>query len=177
MPQYRHLAEDLVEFVRLSQHITDLVRVSGDFRHIKSDVAELDRTFHHIEDLFDRMERQIARGRGVKFGNTAHVKRLLNSVEDSIHIMQEDVAVLEVRSHQHLNQRPTYNGHNHNRGFEPQNYELNRRPTYYGNGYGGNGYGGNYGNGNGGGYCPSNNRGGGFGFTIGGGSSRIRIRF
>lgn len=161
MPQYCHLADDLNEFVRLSQHITDLVRVSSDLRHIKADVNALDRNFHHIEGIFDRMERQIARGRGVKFGNTAHVKRLLNAIEDCIHVMQEDVAVLEVRSHRHLNQRPIYDDHrfDRNRGFQYQEYRYTPRPSY-------------------GGGCPNANRGGGgFGFSIGGGSSRIHIRF
>lgn len=177
MPQYCHLVEDLEEFVRLSQHITDLVRVSGDLRHIRADVNQLDRTFHHIEGLFDQIERQIARGRGVKYGNTAHVKRLLNNIEDCIHVMQEDVAVLEVRAHRDHYNRPVY-GSGHNHGRNVPNYN-NRRETYYNGGSyynGGRGY--NSGRGYNGGSCPSaRNRGSGIQFSIGGGSSRIHFRF
>ena len=181
MPQHCHLVRDLEEFVRLSQHITDLVRVSGDLRHIKADVNELDRTFHHIEGLFDQIERQIARGRGVKYGNTAHVKRLLNSVEDCIHHMQEDVAVLEVRAHRDHYNRPVY-GSNHNHGVRNVPTYNYRRETYYnGGGYYNSGsyYGRSYNSGNYyGGSCPSaRNRGSGIQFSIGGGSSRINFRF
>lgn len=173
MPQYCHLVDDLEDFVRLSQHITDLVRVSGDLRHIKADVDQLDRTFHHIEGLFDQIERQIARGRGVKYGNTAHVKRLLNNIEDCIHVMQEDVAILEVRAHRAHFDRPVYgSGHNHNHRNVPS--YNNRHQTYY-NGGGGFYNSGSYYNG---GSCPNTrNRGNGIQFSIGGGSSRIHFRF
>lgn len=185
MPQYCQLTDDLEDFVRLSQHITDLVRVSGNVRHIKSDVNELDRTFHHIEGVFDRIERQIARGRGYKYGNTAHVKRLLNDVEDCIHHMQEDIAILEVRVRRERYDRPVYGS---SRGINHGVYDrtLNRtvynppvynrpvyntpayhrpvysppRPTYRGGSRNS---------------CPSS--GGGVGITIGGGSSRIHFRF
>lgn len=190
--QYRHLVCDLEDFVQLSQHITDLVRVSGNLRHIKSDVAQLDATFHHLEGLFDQIERDVARGRAVKCGNTAHVKRLLNNLEDCIHHMQEDIAVLEVRAHARSHDRDHDHGY---RGRSTGYYQppvtnyyrppttsyyrapsssyyrapsssrvINSRDFYYNNGY------------DRGRSCP-NSRNSGIGFSIGGGSSRIQIRF
>lgn len=181
MPQHCHLVRDLEDFVRLSQHITDLVRVSPDLRLIKADVRELARTFRHVEGLFDQIERQIARGRGVKFGNTAHVKRLLNNIEDCIHVMLEDIAVLEVRARRDAFDRNAYGSNRYYGGRNVPNYNAGRG-TYYQGGTiynsGGIYNSGSYYRGGTGGYCPNaRNRGNGIEFSIGGGSSRLHFRF
>lgn len=163
-PEYLHLVNDVHSFLGLSQHITDLVRVDGCINRIAADVAQLDYTFHHIEGLFDNIERNVARGIGRKCGNTAHVKRLLNAIEDCIHHMQDDIDLIRLR-----NARQRRYGTVVRETTRYPDYYGGRvtrtRETYYDRGrsfYGGSS-------------CPNSR--GGVGLSIGGGSSRIHIRF
>ena len=65
---------------------------------MESDLRELDRKFHHLESVFDRVEHDAEfYGDGRIRGNTAHVKRLLNSIADSIHQMRSDIADIRRR--------------------------------------------------------------------------------
>ncbi len=194
-PQYRHLVCDVEDFLRLSQDITDRVRFDGNLNRIARCVNELDRTFFHLEGLFDTIELNIARGFGAKCGNTAHVKRLLNNIEDCIHVMQTDIEILRRRAltcpitHRAMYgttrtvvETTRYGGY----GYGPA--VTTRRTTYdrsYHRGYDRSfdrsfdrayGYG-NVGRPVYGGSCPSARGGSGIGFSIGGGSSRINIRF
>jgi hypothetical protein len=150
---------------------------------LKHAVRDLDRAFCDAEELFDRVEHSAAYGDGYIRGNTAHVKRQLNRIEACINNLKNDLRILN-RGHGHVNvnHRPTYrppvpayrppvapvynppfrediirpNGFNHpafTRGY--RSYDFNRG---FDRGY----------------------RGGqasGFGISIGGGSSRITLRF
>ena len=170
-PQYAQLVCDVDQFISLSQHITDLVANGGSIGRIEAYVNELDATFLHVEGLFDAIEYNAANGIGVKRGNTAHVKRHLNVVEDCILRMQEDVAILKIRARRTAVRRPV---------VAKRPAVTNRQPTYYNGRY------------NGAGRTPSraysvptrpapkynSPRGSGRGgVSIGGGSSRIYIRF
>lgn len=148
--EYHHLVSDTQEIARLARHIHDVTHFEGNLNHLVSDMSELDQKFHHLEDVFDRIEHDAAYGDGHVHGNTSHVKRLLNSIEDAIHHIQEDIETLQ---HRVIVYRPVYSGHGHG-GHGSHGYE----------GHGSYGRGGYY-------------RGRGIGFTIGGGSSRIHIRF
>ena len=172
-PQYAQLVCDVDQFISLSQNITDLVANGGSIGRIEAYVNELDATFLHVEGLFDAIEYNAANGIGVKRGNTAHVKRHLNVVEDCILRMQEDIAILRVRARQANVRRPV----------AKRPVVTSRPPTYYKGGYNGADRGPSrqsrayptpsrsapkY-------YSPRNSGRG--GVTIGGGSSRIHIRF
>ena len=170
-PQYAQLVCDVDQFISLSQNITDLVANGGSIGRIEAYVNKLDATFLHVEGLFDAIEYNAANGIGVKRGNTAHVKRHLNVVEDCILRMQEDVAILKIRARRTAVRRPV---------VAKRPAVTNRQPTYYNGRY------------NGAGRTPSraysvptrpapkynSPRGSGRGgVSIGGGSSRIYIRF
>lgn len=104
-PEYRHLVADTQDILRLSTHIHDVTHFEGNLRHLEVDLAELDRQFHHLEAVFDRIEHNAAFGQGHIHGNTAHVKRLLNSIEGNIHHIQDDVRSLNRAL---VVQRPVY---------------------------------------------------------------------
>ena len=89
--EYRRLVIATNELTKLATHIHDVTHFEGNLLHLRSDLADMDRQFHDLEDLFDRIERRASYGHGHIDGNTAHVKDLLNCIEDSIHHIQEDV--------------------------------------------------------------------------------------
>ena len=97
-PAYGDLLADSREIYRLATHIHDLSHFHGRLAHMESDLRELDRKFHHLESVFDRVEHDAEfYGDGRIRGNTAHVKRLLNSIADSIHQMRSDIADIRRR--------------------------------------------------------------------------------
>jgi hypothetical protein len=152
-PEYNHLVNDVNNVYRLATHIHDVTHFEGNLFHLQSDLAELDREFHHLESVFDRIEHNAAYGNGHVHGSTAHVKRLLNNIEDSIHHITVDVQILRAPRvfHQPV-YRPVYR--------QPVYQQPTCRvPTYNRPSHGGHG-----------GH-------GGIGFSIGGGSSKIHIRF
>lgn len=92
-PAYGHLLSDSREIHRLATHIHDVSHYEGRLTHMESDLRQLDRRFAHLQSVFDRVERDAEFcGGGHIHGNTAHVKRLLNTIEDSIHHMRSDIA-------------------------------------------------------------------------------------
>lgn len=93
-PQYSQLVACTNELNRLATHIHDVTHFEGNLTHLRSDLRELDHEFHALEDLFDRVEVGASRGYGHIYGRTAHVKDLLNSIEDCIHHIQDDVDIL-----------------------------------------------------------------------------------
>ena len=95
---YCHLMLGSQEIHRLATHVNDMTYFEGRLAHLESDLRELDRKFHHLESVFDRVEHDAHfGGGGYIYGNTAHVKRLLNSIEDSIYNMRSDVADIRRR--------------------------------------------------------------------------------
>jgi hypothetical protein len=157
-PEYRHMVADANEMYRLATHVHEVSHFEGNLRHLQNDVANLDRQFHHVESVFDRIERNAAYGNGHVHGRTAHVKRLLISIQDSIHHMQVDLK--QIRNRNTVSRR-FYN--------QPVLHQV------YGGNYGGHG-GRVHGNGVNGHTRYGSNTGG-FGFSIGRGNSRINIRF
>lgn len=154
-PEYRHLVADANEMYRLATHVHEVTHFEGNLRHLQNDVAELDRQFHHVETVFDRIEHNAAYGSGHVHGNTAHVKRLLKSMEDSIHHMRADLEEIRNRT---LATRRCY----HQPALQ-QVYRGTHGGRAYGHGVTG--------------HPRYGSSGGGFSFSIGGGGSRINIRF
>jgi len=170
-------------------HVHNIADHSQCPKALKIAVRELDRAFHDAEDLFDRVEHNAAYGDGCVKGNTAHVKRLLNNIEDCIHNLRDDLARLtRVQTRTRVDvyrppvevirtQVPRHPAYNINRGYGGYGG--------YGSGYSRPAYGGrsiniqSYDRGRsyyGHGYNRSA-RGSGFGISIGGGSSRFTFNF
>lgn len=93
-PEYRHLLSDTREMARLADHMHDLAHHHGSISHLASDLAQLDAKFHHVESLFDHIEHSASYGYGHIHSNTSHVKRLLNSIANDIHHLEQDLATL-----------------------------------------------------------------------------------
>ncbi len=97
---YRHSAhyhEMIVETVKLRTaaiHVRAKTYCTRTFGELERELASLDHCFHEIEDFFDHVEDDAAFGRGHVHGNTAHVRVLLDRMEDTIHHMQDDVRAL-----------------------------------------------------------------------------------
>lgn len=186
-PNYVRLVRDVAELDQASCHLRDIARNEGDLDHMAADIAKMDCAFHHIEELFDATELSASYGNGFIKGHTAHVKRLLNSIEDAIHHIGEDIEQLRsitpiaVSSH---NANPFYpNLYQRSAVTRVETYRLPSNSFHYGSRghrgyspYGGStlhrGYG----------YNDlrlndhrNNNHAGGFSF--GGGSSRMTFRF
>ncbi len=161
-PEYWHLVNDTNEMYRLATHVHEVTHFEGNLAHLQCDVDELDRQFHHVEQLLDRIDHDALYGGGHIHGNTSHVKRMLISIEESIHHMRSDLQSIRDQAAVSRSVRtqpvpgPVHGGI----------YESHGRSRY---GHGGSGStvsSGGYGS-----------RIGGFGFSFGGGSSRINIRF
>ena len=180
-PNYRHLVSDAAALRQLAEHTREVARAKGDLDRLAVDVAEMDQTFHHLENLFDATERSAAYNQGKIKGNTAHVKRLLESIEDCIHHIQDDIATLRSQAYiapQVVVQRPVLVQqpvidascpYGRNRGASNQpivtRVQTRRVPNrdLYRNGDGRS--------------HPYGGGGGGFNFSIGGGNSRTHLNF
>lgn len=163
-PEYGDLVADARDLCRLADHMHDVARHEGDLAHLEADLIQLDAMFRHLETVFDCIEERAARGYGRIHGNTAHVKRLLNSIADNIHHLYEDIqslrrpvcAVPPVAA-----RRPVYTTPPNTWGYGSPSH---RYQSHYRGSSHHSGYQGSYG-------AP------GRGITIGGGSSRFTIRF
>lgn len=182
---YQQLVAETNNLYRLASHIHDVTHFSGNLRHLEQDLLELDASFHQLEALFDATELNSVYGDRRIRGNTAHVKELLDAIEDCIHHIQVDVATLRSQSRRRTGYRPQYPGPVYNpiiytRPVVPvvpvaPTYCPSARPPVV-HGHGGNRHG--QGNGHGRGGNGNHGRSGSsIGFSIGGGSSRINIRF
>ncbi|WP_372725041.1 hypothetical protein [Novipirellula sp.] len=93
-PEYRHLLSDARDMARFADHIHELAHHRSSVSHLDRDLAQLDSKFHHLESLFDGIERRSAHGYGHVHGNTAHVRMLLNAIENNIHHLRDDIRTL-----------------------------------------------------------------------------------
>lgn len=196
-PNYVPMVRDVAELDQLACHLRDIAKNEGDLDHLAYDIAEIDAKFHNIEYLFDTTE-LCARtyGRGFIKGHTAHVKRLLDSIEDAIHHIGDDIEHL--RAATPLLTQPAVVAHPYNRNatrpvvtrvetYRVPSYNAPRSSSYnsaYRTPYGGasySAYGENqlhrghrdhYAN-----PRSAYGRGQGTDFSIGSGSSRITFRF
>ncbi len=91
---YRHLVGDSAALRQLAEQTREIARAEGCLDTLAGYVVEMHETFHHLEDLFDNTELLAAHCHGSVKGHTAHVKRLLESIDECICHMQDDIAVL-----------------------------------------------------------------------------------
>lgn len=200
-PNYVRMVRDVAELDQLACHLRDIAKNEGDLDHLAHDIAEMDAKFHRIEHLFDTTELCASTyGRGFIKGHTAHVKRLLDCIEDAIHHLGDDIEHL--RAATPLLVQPVVVAHPYNRNatrpvvtrvetYRVPSYVAPRNSVYrtpynsaYRTPYGGASYGAygenqlhrghrdHYAN-----PRSAYGRGQGTGFSIGGGSSRITFRF
>ncbi len=185
-PQYGYIVNDARELYKTASHIHDVTHFEGNLTHLAIDLAALNRQFHHLEEVFDQAEYEDAQGARRIQSNTAHVKQLLNAIEDCICQIQADVDRLQtpvVVVSRPVYKRPVYKAPVYRAPvykapvykapvskrpvYKKPNYTpVNRRPVYSGNKKQG-----------GKGQKRGNQRYGRSGITIGGGSSKIHIRF
>ncbi|QDT04128.1 hypothetical protein K227x_25160 [Rubripirellula lacrimiformis] len=97
--EYRHLQADARDLSRLASHMHDVAHAEGSLHHLQSDLAEIDSKFHHLESVIGRIEHEANHGHGHIHGHTSHVHRLLGSIENSIHHLQDDLRSLQTSSH------------------------------------------------------------------------------
>ena len=91
-PNYLRMVRDVTELDQLACHLRDIAKNEGDLDHLAYDIAKIDVKFHHVEELFDTTELCASTyGRGFIQGHTAYVKKLLNSIEDAIHHIGDDI--------------------------------------------------------------------------------------
>lgn len=100
---YEHLYSDAYEMYQLADHIHDVAHEGGDLRHIRADVEHLDELFHHLEELVDEVTdggvRYFDQGgqgwHGIRRPHSSYhvtrLKRLVSSLEENLHHLQEDV--------------------------------------------------------------------------------------
>ena len=91
---YRLLVSDTATIRQQAEHIREIARSGCDLDHLAAKVAEMDYTFHHLENLFDNTELLASQCHGSVKGHTAHVKRLLESIDECICNMRDDLEVL-----------------------------------------------------------------------------------
>lgn len=195
-PEYGKLVVCTNKLRKAAKHIHEVTHFKGNLVNLCADLQILNHEFQLLAGFFDDIERRASYGQRRIAGNTAHVKELLDCMEDAIQLVQLDVDQL-LAARPTTVRRPVY---------VPPTKTITRtvivpsrpvytpsRPVYVptrpavniqinskGNsgrgvkkGYGnsrGNKYGRSYGN-------SSRGRSGGVGFSIGGGSSKIQIRF
>ncbi len=181
-PNYVRMVRDVAELDQLACHLRDIAKNEGDLDHLAYDIAKIDAKFHHIEYLFDTTELCASTyGRGFIKGHTAHVKRLLDSIEDAICHIGDDIEHLRAATRVfNYGTRPvvtrveTFRVPKHIApNYGAPNGKAYRAP------YGGSklyrghhGHRDHYARGN-----YGHDRGQESGFSIGGGSSRITFRF
>jgi hypothetical protein len=91
---YRLLVSDTAEIRQQAEHIREIAYSGCDLEHLATEVAQMHRTFGHLENLFDNTELLASQCHGSVKGHTAHVKRLLESIDECICDMQADLDVL-----------------------------------------------------------------------------------
>lgn len=150
-------------------HVHNVAYHSKSVKALKNAVKYLDIAFHDAEALFDRAELYAANGNGRIRGNTAHVKKLLNKIDACIHYLQDDLRKLtKVKTTQYRAAVPAKKYNAYKGGYSKS------RAAY--SGYGKSNYKPAYNRGYNKSYSPSRGKSG-VNISIGGGRSRIALRF
>ena len=93
-PGYAQMVYSTNELRRRATLIHQLAHSHGCQHSMAAHLRILDAQFHRIEGLFDHVEFEASHGHGHVHGSTAHVKTVLNSLEDEIHHLSDDIASL-----------------------------------------------------------------------------------
>lgn len=93
-PSYRAIVRESIKMRDAARHVRVTTFCTRTFRELEQDLRILDACFHNLETIFDGAEFDASRGVGYVRGNTRHVKRMLNRIEDDIDFMRDDVRIL-----------------------------------------------------------------------------------
>jgi len=93
-PYYRHLAADVSNIRRQASIVHSLVHSHTCEYRLSSVLRQMDYSFHHLEGVVARAEVAARHGFGHVDGHIAHVHHLMHDIEDTIHHLREDLALL-----------------------------------------------------------------------------------
>lgn len=122
-PKFRTIMQDTGDMRKRANHILEIaVYKDVSIQHLEADVAEIDRLSHKLHNLVDRNEQK---RNGHVHGNTKHTHRMLASMTNIIHTMQQQIQVLkQPRPIRYGNNRGHYS---HNTRFTAP---VQPRPVY-----------------------------------------------
>ena len=127
-PSYRAMLSESIKLRDTARHVRATTFCTKSFRHLEQDLRILNACFNNLEDLFDGTECNAAHGIGHIRGNTRHVKRMLNFLENDIRTMRRLVRILRRELF------PAQSGYGYGYG-ERSAVDVYRQP-YRGGGYG-----------------------------------------
>ena len=106
-PQYRHLYKDVYAMYQLADHMHEIAHHTNNVRHLRADARELDELMHHVQELFSQSvashaPRSITSVHGIHLRyhsgsvglqgyHTRRLQTMLESLEDSVHHLLEDL--------------------------------------------------------------------------------------
>lgn len=159
--QYASLVYATSRLHAAASHVHKVAHFENNLNHLQADLADLDRCFHQLEGLFAATEDSAGRGRGHIHGNTGRVKSLLRSIERSIDQMRREVRKIQnrsVASYHEAHRTPVPVAHSTvHYGYSQPIVVPSKAIQQY--------------------HPVQLQRNNGFSFSIGGGSSRIHLKF
>ena len=109
--QYHHMLSDAYQVNRLARHIHTMAHHQGNLFHIRNDVERLDRLFHHLEELIEHTD--VHPHGGHIHGHTGHVFGFIQSMENTLHHLREDLDRL-TRPRCQFDRHDVHDIHSHN---------------------------------------------------------------
>jgi len=172
LPEYRGLVQDTCLLRDTALHIHDVTHFEGNLRQLKQDVALIDQTAYHLKGLIGHIEAQSSYGYGYTNVNTRRARNLLKQIERDVDSLSDELTKITKLVYQPKPQtyyrptpKPVAKVKTYNSNYKP--YSNSYKPYQSGRSYGASPYGSNR---------NDYNRTA-FGFSIGGGSTKIRIGF
>ncbi len=98
-PEYGLLIAETRQLTRLAEHVRDVAQHHGSLSQLQCDLRQLDSAFHRLERTLERIEDNAFRGYGHLNRGTVQVGRLMNSLEDNIRYLRDDIQDLNRVNH------------------------------------------------------------------------------
>lgn len=93
--QFGHLISDASRIYGKAAHIHRVAHYTNNLPHLRRDLAELDRLFHHLEGLTRQVQIHASHGHGGHLhGRVGHVNRLMAEMENTLHHLRRDLALI-----------------------------------------------------------------------------------
>ena len=89
--EYGVLIAETRQLARLAEHVRDVAQHHGSISQLQCDLRQLDSAFHRLERTLQRIDDHAFRGYGHLHRGTVHVGRLMNSLEDNIRYLRDDI--------------------------------------------------------------------------------------
>ena len=93
-PQYRYILSDAREMCRLADHIHEVAYRHGKSAYLVSDLGELEARLHHLAGVFDQIERSSGYEYRRVASRTARVKSLLGSIAKDVRYLGDYITPL-----------------------------------------------------------------------------------